>query len=82
VRVAGRHVTQRFSNTTVPNLPRSGFTLADLRVAYEFAGKRGLASFELTNAFNERFAAVIENLSIDAFLPRRRALASLRWRLW
>lgn len=82
VRVAGRYVTQRFINTTVPGLPRSGFALADLRVAYEFAGKRGLASFELTNAFNERFDAVIENLSIDSFLPRRRALASLRWRLW
>ena len=82
VRAAGSHVTQRFADTQVPGLPRSGFSLADLRLGYEFAGKRGLASFELTNAFNQRFDAVVEGLSIDSFLPRRRALASLRWRFW
>jgi tetratricopeptide (TPR) repeat protein len=82
VRVAGSHVTQRFADTQVPGLPRSGFSLADLRLGYEFAGKRGFASFEVTNAFNQPFDAVVEGLSIDAFLPRRRALASLRWRFW
>ena len=81
-RVAGSHVTQRFANTLVSGLPRSGFTLVDLRVAYEFAGKRGLLSLDVANAFNERFDAVIENLSIDSFLPRRRVVAELRWRLW
>jgi tetratricopeptide (TPR) repeat protein len=82
VRGVASHVTQRFANTAVTGLPRSTFTLADVRVAYEFAGKRGLASLEMTNAFNERFNAVIENLSIDGLLPRRRVLASLRWRVW
>jgi tetratricopeptide (TPR) repeat protein len=82
VRVAGSHVTQRFADTLVPGLPRSGFSLADLRLGYEFAGKRGFASFQVTNAFNQRFDAVVEGLSIDPFLPRRRALASLSWRLW
>jgi len=82
LRVTGSHVTQRFANSRFFGLPRSGFTLADVSVNYEFAGKRGLASLQVTNAFNERFDAVIEGLSIDAFLPRRRALATLRWRLW
>jgi tetratricopeptide (TPR) repeat protein len=81
-RIAASHVTQRFANTTVPDLPRSGFYLTDLRLAYEFAGKRGFATFEISNAFDQRFDAVVEGLSIDSFLPRRRALASLRWRLW
>jgi hypothetical protein len=81
-RIAASHVTQWFANTTVPGLPRSGFHLTDLRLAYEFAGKRGFASFEINNAFDQRFDAVVEGLSIDSFLPRRRALASLRWRLW
>jgi outer membrane receptor protein involved in Fe transport len=82
LRITGSHVTQRFAETIVEGLPRSGFTLADLSLGYEFAGKRGLATFQVTNAFDERFDAVIENLSIDALLPRRRALASVRWRLW
>lgn len=81
-RAAVSHITQRFVNTAVTGLPSSDFTLLDLRTAYEFAGKRGLASLDVTNAFNERFTAVIENLSIDAFLPRRRVVASLRWRFW
>jgi tetratricopeptide (TPR) repeat protein len=82
VRATASHVTQQFENSAVPGLPRSGFSLADLSVGYEFAGKRGLATLQVTNAFDERFDAIIENLSIDALLPRRRALASLRWRLW
>ena len=82
VRAAGSHLTQRFSNTRIAGLPRSSFTIADLSVGYEFAGKRGLLSLSVTNALNERFNAIIEGLSIDAFTPRRRALASLRWRLW
>jgi tetratricopeptide (TPR) repeat protein len=81
-RVAGSHVTQRFANTLITGLPRSDFTLVDLRLAYEFAGKRGLLSLDVANALDERFEAVIENLSIDSFLPRRRVVAELRWRLW
>ena len=82
VRLTGSHVSQRFQNAAVSGLPRSGFTIADLSVSYEFAGKRGLASFQMTNALNERFDAVVEGLSIDSLLPRRRALATMRWRLW
>ena len=82
VRAALSHVTQRFMNTIVPGLPRSGFNLADLQVGYEFAGKRGMASVRLNNAFNTRFDAIIEGISIDPFLPRRSFIASLRWRLW
>jgi tetratricopeptide (TPR) repeat protein len=82
VRAAGSHLTQRFSNTRVAGLPRSRFAIADVSVGYEFAAKRGLASLSVTNALNERFNAIIEGLSIDAFTPRRRALATVRWRLW
>lgn len=81
LRVTGSHVTQRFESQQVAGLPRSGFALADLRFGYEFAGKRGLASLGVSNAFNTRFSAVVEGLSIDRFAPRRRAFASLRWRL-
>jgi hypothetical protein len=51
-------------------------------VGYEFAGKRGVAAIGVFNAFDERFDAVIENLSIGVFIPRRRAVASLTWRVW
>jgi Flp pilus assembly protein TadD len=82
VRVTGSHLNQRFTKTAVQGLPRSGFAIADVSVSYEFAGKRGLASFQLTNALNQRFDAIIEGLSIGSILPRRRALATMRWRLW
>lgn len=82
VRFTASHLFQRFKNTPVTGLPRSSFSLADLSIGYEFAGKRGRADVILTNAFDRRFDAVIEGLSIDTFQPNRRALASLRWRLW
>ena len=82
VRVTASHLTQRFSNTAITDLPRSAFALMDADVSYEFAGKRGLAQLVLTNAFDRRFDAVVEGLSINRFLPERRAVASLRWRLW
>ena len=82
LRLTASHVSQRFSKTVVTGLPRSTFSLADLSVEYEFAGKRGHAGLTFTNAFNRQFDAVIEGLSVDTFLPRRRALANLRWRLW
>jgi tetratricopeptide (TPR) repeat protein len=82
VRITESYVTQRFTRTAVTDLPRSGFVLTDVEITYEFAGKRGLASLTLTNAFDRSFAAAIEGLSIDAFVPSRRALVSLRWRLW
>ena len=39
-------------------------------------------ALSVTNAFNERFDSVLEGLSIDTLIPRRRALLSLTWRLW
>lgn len=82
IRFTASHLTQRFRNTAVAGLPRSSFALADFSLGYEFAGKRGRADLVLTNAFDRRFDAVIEGLSIDTFQPNRRAVASLRWRLW
>jgi len=82
LRVTASHVTQRFVNSEVSGLPRSGFALADFSLGYEFAGKRAYASIGMTNALNARFNAVIEGLSIDRFEPRRRVLATVRWRLW
>ncbi len=81
-RITGSHVTQRFTDTLITNLPRSNFVLVNADATYEFAGKRGLASLRISNVFDRQFAAVIEGLTIDAFIPDRRAVASLRWRLW
>ncbi len=81
-RVTGSHVTQRFTDTSIVDLPRSNFVLVDAEVTYEFAGKRGLATFRLSNAFDRRFSSVIEGVSIDPFLPERRGLLTVRWRLW
>ena len=48
--------------------------LTDLDVSYEFAGKRGVASLRVTNAFDRRFASIVED-----FLQRpQRILASAR----
>ena len=82
VRVTESFVIQRFTRTSVPNLPKSSFALTDVEVTYDFAGKRGLASLTLTNAFDRDFVAAIEGLSLDVFAPTRRLIASLRWRLW
>jgi hypothetical protein len=82
IRVTASHVSQRFTETPLTDLPRSNFALLDLNATYEFAGKRGLANLRISNAFDRRFASIIEGLTIDAFIPDRRAFASLRWRLW
>ena len=82
LRVTGSHISQRFSDSLVTNLPRSNFVLADVEANYEFAGKRGLASLAVTNVFDRDFAAVVEGVSVDLFRPGRRAILSLRWRLW
>ncbi|MCA1560844.1 MAG: FecR domain-containing protein [Acidobacteria bacterium] len=82
VRITGSHVSQRFTETSITGLPESNFVVADLEVNYEFAGKRGLAGLQLTNVFDREFAAVIEGISVDRIAPYRRAIASLRWRLW
>ncbi len=82
LRVTGSHVFQRFTKTPIPGLPRSSFVLADADLQYEFAGKRGLVTLRVTNLFDRRFSTAIEALTIDAIIPDRRVLASLRWRLW
>ena len=79
-RITTEYITQRFSNTTAVELPKSGFGLTDIDVKQEFAGKRGLFQFTITNLFDRRFDAVVEGLSIERLLPDRRALAQLRWR--
>jgi Tfp pilus assembly protein PilF len=82
LRVTGSHVTQRFTDTAITDLPRSGFFIVDVDASYEFAGKRGVASFRLSNAFDREFSTVVDGLSINPFIPDRRAVASVRWRLW
>jgi tetratricopeptide (TPR) repeat protein len=82
VRMSVSQVTQRFTDTTVTDLPRSTFAVADLNVAYEFAAKRGRLNFRVTNAFDEAFGVVLEGLSVDGLLPRRRALLTMRWRVF
>ena len=82
VRLTASHVMQRFTDSIVSSLPRSNFGLVDLGVTYEFAQKRGRLNFQLTNAFNERFALALEGYSVDTIQPRRRALLTMRWRLF
>jgi hypothetical protein len=79
-RIATSYVTQHFSNTPVKELPRSSFSLTDIDLQYEFAGKRGLASVTVRNAFDRAFQSVVEGVSVDPMLPERRILAKLRWR--
>jgi tetratricopeptide (TPR) repeat protein len=82
LRVTVSHVLQRFTNTVIPELPRSLFVLVDINAGYEFAAKRGLINFRMTNAFDRQFSAVTDNISTDPFLPERRAILSFRWRLY
>jgi hypothetical protein len=82
LRLTGSYVTQRFTDTSIADLPRSDFLLMDVDASYEFAGKRGLASLRVTNALDRSFSTVIESVTIDAFIPDRRAVATFRWRLW
>lgn len=81
-RVTTSHVMQRFTDTAITDLPRNTFALLDASAAYEFAGKRGIASLRVSNAFDRRFSSVIEGITIDQFIPDRRVFASIRWRLF
>ena len=81
MRLSARGLTQRFSKTTVTDLPRSSFVLVDAELKYEFAGKRGLLTFTVTNLFDRSFRAVIENLAVEQPLPARRMSITLRWRI-
>lgn len=80
-RIATSYVTQRFSDTPVTDLPRSGFGLADLDLRYEFADRRGALTFTVDNLFERRFNAVVEGLSVERIRPDRRALLQFRWRV-
>ena len=84
VRVAASHVTQRFANTRSSGLPRSGFTLADLRVGYEFARQaRAARRSTSTNAFNRALRRRHRGpVGRHASCRDAASLASLRWRLW
>jgi hypothetical protein len=81
-RVTVSHVLQRFTETQIPDLPRSSFVLVDFNAGYEFSAKRGLVTFRMTNAFDRQFSTVTDNISIDPFLPERRAVLSFRWRFY
>jgi len=80
-RVATRFLNQSFSNTPVVGLPAGSFTLTDASVQYEFARKRGLLTWTVTNLFNREFRTVIEDLSVEAPLPYSVMVLSLRWRM-
>src|SRR5262249_27690467 len=82
LRVTVSHVLQRFTNSPISDLPRSSFALVDVSAGYEFAAKRGLVTFGMTNAFDRQFETVTENISVDSFIPQRRAVLSFRWRFW
>ena len=81
-RVTLSHVLQRFADTPIAELPRSSFVLVDVNAGYEFAATRGLLDFRMTNAFDRQFSSVTDNISIDPFLPERRAVLSFRWRFY
>ncbi|PWT82769.1 MAG: hypothetical protein C5B57_08150 [Blastocatellia bacterium] len=82
LRVTVSHVLQRFTNSAISDLPRSTFALVDVSAGYEFAAKRGLVTFGMTNAFDRQFETVTENVSVDPFIPQRRGVLSFRWRFW
>jgi tetratricopeptide (TPR) repeat protein len=80
-KVATRVLSQSFSNTQVDGLPDGSFALTDASMQYEFARKRGLLTWTVTNLFNRRFRTVIEGLSVEAPLPFRVVALTLRWRM-
>ena len=53
------------------------FGLLNASVGYEFPGKRGLASLEVTNLFNRHFFYQTEFVVKDPFLPARRIMFKL-----
>lgn len=81
-RFSGTFITQRFSDTPVTGLPRSTFFLGDFNLGYEFANKRGQFALTVRNAFDRRFATIVEGVTVTPLLPERRVFAGLRWRVW
>jgi tetratricopeptide (TPR) repeat protein len=53
------------------------FGLVDVRLGYEFPGKRGLASIEVTNLLDRHFYYQKEFVTLDALFPARRVLFRL-----
>ena len=53
------------------------FGLLDAMVGYEFPGKTGLASLEISNIFDRHFYYQREFVTLDAFYPSRRILFKL-----
>jgi hypothetical protein len=78
-KLSAGYYSQRFVDAVVP-LPKAGFLLVDADINYEFARKRGLLTFRLTNLFDRNFTSVLEGLSVQRLFPDRRASATLRWR--
>jgi tetratricopeptide (TPR) repeat protein len=78
-KLSAGYFSQRFVDAVVP-LPKSGHLLVDADVNYEFAKKRGLLTFRVTNLFDRGFTSVLEGLSVTRLFPDRRASATLRWR--
>jgi tetratricopeptide (TPR) repeat protein len=78
-KLSAGYYSQRFVDAVVA-LPKSGHLLVDADVNFEFAKKRGLLTFRVTNLFDRGFTSVLEGLSITRLFPDRRASATLRWR--
>jgi hypothetical protein len=53
------------------------FGLVDLRLGYEFPGKRGLALLQVTNLLNRHFFYQQEFIALDRFFPARQILFTL-----
>ncbi len=59
----------------------ANFGTTDLTASYELPRKRGLISFSVTNLFNHRFALLVDPLALDARVPRRQFIGTLRFNL-
>jgi tetratricopeptide (TPR) repeat protein len=79
-KLSAGYYSQRFVDAVVAALPKSGHLLVDADVNVEFAKKRGLLTFRVTNLFDRGFTSVLEGLSVTRLFPDRRASATLRWR--
>ncbi len=57
------------------------FGTIDLTASYELPRKRGLISFSVVNLLNHRFALLVDPLALDARVPRRQFVGTLRFNL-
>src|SRR5262249_48818754 len=70
VGITTSYITQDFSNTLVPMLPRSSFGVTNLNLQYEFSQKRGLFSLTLSNALDRTFQSIVDSISVNPILPQ------------